>query len=105
MDNHYDAICGITQQELYQYFSEPIKAMADKFSCSVDEMKRILKKQYDGYHFSEELVDIYNPFSLINAFAKQKIDSYWYRSGNPTYLAWLLEGHHINMQKTDRAAL
>ena len=99
MDSHYDAICGITESELYNTFAESIQRMAVKYRCSIDEMKQILKKQYDGYHFSEELIDIYNPFSLINAFARNKIDNYWYQSGTPTYLARLLDGHNVNMQK------
>ena len=104
MDSKFDAICGITEEELYQYFEEPIKEMAENYACSVDEMKEILKKQYDGYHFSEKMLDIYNPFSIINAFDLKRIDDYWYRSGTPTYLAKLLEGHNVNMQKlTSRA--
>ena len=104
MDSKFDAICGITEEELYQYFAEPIKEMADNYTCSVDEMKEILKKQYDGYHFSKKMIDIYNPFSIINAFDLKNIDDYWYRSGTPTYLVKLLEGHNVNMQKlTSRA--
>ena len=99
MDSKFDAICGITEEELYQYFAEPIKEMAENYGCSVDEMKEILKKQYDGYHFSKKMIDIYNPFSIINAFDLKNIDDYWYRSGTPTYLVKLLEGHHVNMQK------
>ena len=99
MDSKFDAICGITEEELYQYFAEPIKEMADKYGCAVDEMKGELKKQYDGYHFSENMLDIYNPFSIINAFDLKRIDDYWYRSGTPTYLVKLLEGHNVNMQK------
>ena len=104
MDSKFDAICGITEEELYRYFAEPIKEMAENYECSVDEMKEILKKQYDGYHFSKKMLDIYNPFSIINAFDLKNIDDYWYRSGTPTYLVKLLEGHNVNMQKlTSRA--
>ena len=99
MDSKFDAICGITEEELYQYFAEPINEMAEKYCCSVDEIKEQLKNQYDGYHFSENMLDIYNPFSIINAFDLKRIDDYWYRSGTPTYLAKLLEGHNVNMQK------
>ena len=99
MDSAYDAICGITEEELHRVFAGPIAQMADESRCSISEMKAILKKQYDGYHFSGKLVDIYNPISIINAFAKQRIDSYWYQSGTPTYLAKLLDGHRINIQK------
>ncbi len=99
MDSRYDAICGITEDELYSVLGEAISEMANKFDYTVDEMKSLLKKQYDGYHFSEALLDIYNPFSIINAFDKLKLDNYWYKSGTPTYLVKLLEGHHVNMQK------
>ena len=99
MSAHFDAICGITQEELHQVFAQPIAQMAQKYRCSVEQMQTILKKQYDGYHFSEALTDIYNPFSIINAFQELRLDSYWYQSGTPTYLAKLIEGHQINMQK------
>lgn len=99
MESKYDALCGITETELYSYFAEAIEEMAKKMDYSVDRMKEVLKKQYDGYHFSEEMIDIYNPFSMINAFDSVKMENYWYRSGTPTYLVKLLEGHHINMQK------
>ncbi|MBR3025604.1 MAG: AAA family ATPase, partial [Oscillospiraceae bacterium] len=81
-------------------FSEPIKELATKNEYTEDEMKKELKKQYDGYHFSSNLsTEIYNPFSIINAFKKMFIDDYWYKTGTPTYLAELLEGHSVNMQK------
>ena len=58
MDSHYDALCGITEEELHTVFAEPITQMALKRKVSVDEIKTILKKQYDGYHFSGEMLDI-----------------------------------------------
>ena len=99
MDSRYDAICGITEAELHNTFFEAIVVMAKKLGYTVEEMKAELKRQYDGYHFSNALVDVYNPFSIINAFNKLDIDNYWYKSGMPTYLVKLIEGHNINMQK------
>ena len=63
------------------------------------EMKAILKRQYDGYHFSPAMEDIYNPFSLLNAFAKKMLRDYWFASGTPTYLVRLL--NHTNEQIND----
>ena len=60
-------------------------------------MKLRLKKQYDGYHFSEDLTDIYNPFSILNVFGKQRMDDYWFRSGTPTYLIRLLNHTQENL--------
>lgn len=99
MDSRYDAICGITEAELHNTFFEAIVVMAKKLGYTVEEMKAELKRQYDGYHFSNALVDVYNPFSIINAFNKLDIDNYWYKSGTPTYLVKLIEGHNVNMQK------
>ena len=97
MDPYYDALCGITEEELYKCFDEGIRLMAEDEEVSVEEMKAILKKRYDGYHFSKGMRDIYNPFSIINALSKKTLSDYWYRSGTPTYLAKLIEGHKINM--------
>ncbi len=99
MDSQYDAICGITETELHSVFSEPIEQMAREYQCSADQMKAMLKKQYGGYHFSRETLDIYNPFGILNVFDQLQIDNYWYRSGSTTYLAKLLAKNHINMQK------
>jgi hypothetical protein len=62
-------------------------------------MKLRLKLQYDGYHFSEELTDIYNPFSILNAFDKRRIADYWFATGTPTYLIRLLNHTQENLNE------
>lgn len=99
MDPRYEALCGITTEELYRYFNDPIRTLAAKFGFTEEEMKAFLKQKYDGYHFSESLIDIYNPFSLLNAFAAQRIDDYWFRSGTPTYLVRLLKHSKENLNE------
>lgn len=94
MDRRFDTLCGITQQEMEHYFAEPITALAERYQCSVGEMKDMLKKQYDGYHFSDALIGVYNPFSLLNAFDQTRIFDYWYATGTPTYLEKLLKHNH-----------
>lgn len=98
MSKELEAICGITEAELYESFAEPIRTLAEEYQFSESEMKAFLKKQYDGYHFSQRMTDIYNPFSLINAFESNTIGDYWFRSGTPTYLIKLLGGHQVNVQ-------
>ena len=63
------------------------------------EMKELLKQKYDGYHFSEKMTDIYNPFSLLNSFAQQRLDDYWFRSGTPSYLLRLLNHSEENLDE------
>ena len=99
MDARYETLCGITQEELDSYFVEPVSAMAERSRCSFEEMKSILKQKYDGYHFSDSLTDVYNPFSLLNAFNKKSIRDYWFSSGTPTYLIRLLAHFKENMNE------
>ena len=90
MDEQYETLCGITQEELEHYFAEPIETLAKKYKTTTEGMLEMLKNRYDGYHFSSNLKDIYNPFSLLNAFAKRELRDYWFASGTPTYLVRLL---------------
>ena len=99
MDPRYETLCGITQQELEDYFAEAIEEMAGSQGVSGDEMKELLKRQYDGYHFSEKMTDVYNPFSLLNAFATGTIRDYWFSSGTPSYLVRLLSHTGENLDE------
>ena len=97
MHGKYETLCGISQEELDDNFREPMESMAKVYHCSYEEMRDKLKAQYDGYHFSKNMTDIYNPFSLLNAFASLDISDYWFKSGTPTYLIRLLSHSNENM--------
>ena len=99
MDARYETLCGITQEELDSYFVEPVSAMAERSRCSFEEMKSILKQKYDGYHFSDNMTDVYNPFSLLNALDSLRLQDYWFSSGTPTYLIRLLAHFKENMNE------
>lgn len=99
MDVRYEALCGITQEEIVKYFTEPVSQMAVEYQCTPEEMYKLLKKQYDGYHFSDKLTDIYNPFSLLNALDAKRIKDYWFSTGTPTYLIRLLNHSHERMNE------
>ena len=91
MDEAYAALCGITQEELLTTLSPYIDRFAEKLNISREETISMLKQKYNGYHFCWPSPDIFNPFSLLNAFAKQKIEDYWFGSGTPTYLIEMLK--------------
>ena len=99
MDARYEALCGITQEELDRYFAEPMADMTTEYRCTPEEMRQKLKLQYDGYHFSKRMTDIYNPFSLLNALDRNSIEDYWFCSGTPTYLVRLLRHFRENMNE------
>ena len=92
MTEEFDALCGITDEELDHYFDERVAALAAKKSVTKEEMRNMLRKRYDGYHFSEALHGVYNPFSLLNVFKYLSFKDYWFETGTPTYLVRLL-GH------------
>lgn len=82
----FSAICGITEDEVKTVFAEDIRTMGEKNGYSPEEMFLKIKDMYDGYHFSEDSADIYNPFSLLNAFDDGKLTSGWFASATPSYL-------------------
>ena len=99
MDPRYETLCGITEKELYQYFEVPIGRLAGQYKCDTEQMKARLKRHYDGYHFSDEMTDIYNPFSILNVFDTNRIADYWFRSGTPGYLVRLLNHSQENLNE------
>ena len=99
LDERYEALCGITKEELYSTFDEQIKAMAVKYKVSEDGMKYKLKRKFDGYHFSPNMLDIYNPFSVLNTMNKKILADYWFATGTPTYLVRLLSHCKENLNE------
>ena len=86
----YAAICGITEEEMAAQMDEDLDILAGRLNVNREEVVKKLKAHYDGYHFTWPSPDIYNPFSLLNAFADGRLDSYWFGSGTPTYLIEML---------------
>ena len=91
LSSRFASICGITEQELHQYFKEDIRLLGESQGMSPEDAARELKQWYDGYHFSDKSEDIYNPFSLLNTFAQRQFGSYWFETGTPTFLVELLK--------------
>ena len=91
MDEPYAVICGISEDEICLQMKDDLGGLAKKLEITPEEALMKLKENYDGYHFTSPSPDIYNPFSLLNAFADGKFGSYWFGSGTPTYLINMLE--------------
>ena len=91
MDEPYAVICGISEDEIRLQMKDDLEGLAKKLEITPEEALMKLKENYDGYHFTSPSPDIYNPFSLLNAFADGKFGSYWFGSGTPTYLINMLK--------------
>ena len=99
MDSRYEALCGITLEEMLEVFHEPIQELAKKYKTDYDGMVEMLRKRYDGYHFSSEMTGVFNPFSLLNCFDKLEMRNYWFATGTPTYLMRLLSHSDKNINE------
>src|SRR5574344_21879 len=99
MDSRYEALCGITLEEMLDVFHEPIHELAKKYKTDYDGMVEMLKKRYDGYHFSSEMTGVFNPFSLLNCFNKLEMRNYWFATGTPTYLMRVLSHSDKNINE------
>ena len=102
MDARYSDICGISEQELKSYFSESVKTLAEVNGLSVEECYEKLASMYDGYHFSENSIGVYNPFSLLNTFNSGKFRMYWFETGTPTFLVRYLKQGNYNLDNISR---
>jgi hypothetical protein len=95
-DADYASICGITIPELTENFKEGIQQLAEKQRCTADEAVDMLREQYDGYHFTKDMVDVFNPYSLLYAFQKLELTDYWFRTGTPAFVIEMLKKHRGN---------
>ena len=99
MWDEYVGLCGISEQELYDYLTPEMHEFAAAQQMDYEKFCSELRECYDGYHFVEDSIGIYNPFSLLNAFKRNKFGSYWFETGTPTYLVELLKKHHYNLER------
>ena len=86
MNPEFAAVCGISEEEIRAQMADYVEDYAEAKKMTCDETIEALKRQYDGYHFAWPSPDIFNPFSLLNAFQDRALKSYWFESGTPTFL-------------------
>ena len=101
MDDDYSTICGFTQEEIEQNFQEGIKQLAQKEELTVEQTLGALRQMYDGYHFSADSPGGYNPYSIINALAKRKIENYCFSTGTPSFLVEMIRKFNADISKID----
>ena len=102
----YAAICGITKEEMLRDFKPEIGKLAEYERRTFDEAVALLTAHYDGYHFSHDnMVDVFNPFSLINALADSKLRNYWASSGATSMLPKFVDDMEIRLKDFDHCAL
>ncbi len=102
----YAAICGITKEEVLRDFKPEINKLAEYEDWTFDEAVAQLTAYYDGYHFSRRnMVDVFNPFSLINALSDSDLKNYWASSGATSMLPKFVDDLEIRLKDFDHSAL
>ena len=95
----YVALCGITEQEIIDNFQPEMERMGKLNGWSMEETHDRLKEYYDGYHFCRRnMMDIYNPYSLINSLSTGELTNYWASSGATTLLPKFVNDIEIELE-------
>lgn len=102
LDPAFSAICGITEEELTTALREDIEHLAEVYELTYEEMHEKLKLRYDGYRFSRQSPDIYNPFSLLKSFQQREVTNYWFESGTPTFLIRQMQHFKTDIMSLDK---
>lgn len=105
MVSRYTDICGITDKELHAYFDTSASELAKAEGLDKQTCYDKLKEQYDGYHFEENSIGIYNPFSVLNTFDNMCFRDYWFETGTPSFLVELLKKCDYNLNNLQEEQL
>ena len=98
-DDAYSDICGISEEELLSNFQIGIETLSQKYNTLPEETCAELKRRYDGYRFSSEGKEMYNPYSLMKVMDKERYGNYWIESGQPTLLKEQLKHCNADLNK------
>ena len=101
LEPRYNALCGISESEMAEYFHEDFKVFAAENDIAPDEAARQFKRYYDGYRFASSGENIYNPFSVVSAFAAMDFGMYWFASGTSYYLVKEMEKSNFDFHSLE----
>lgn len=103
LNSKYVDICGIFENDLHEVFDDFINELGKANGLTYEETCQRLKEQYNGYHFCENSIGVYNPFSLLNTFDQKRFYDYWFQSGTPSYLMELLKQNNYDLMDLQSA--
>ncbi len=104
-DKRYTTVCGISAEELHQYFDDSIDSLAEANNLTKEQCYERLKKDFDGYHFDVDAPGMYNPFSVLNTLATKQFRDYWFETGTPSFLVYQLQKTNYPLEEMTREEL
>ena len=102
MDARFTSACGITEKEIRDHLDDNVAQMAEKLAIDKESCYQRLKENYDGYHFREDSVGVYNPFSLLTALKHMEMKDFWFETGTPTFLVETLKRNNYELENMTR---
>jgi hypothetical protein len=102
MDQKASSLLGYTQDELEFYFKDHINELSKTFSLTKEKTLSKIRYWYNGYRFSEAKIKVYNPFSTLLLFKKQKFSSHWFATGTPTFLINLIKKENPDIENFEK---
>ncbi len=97
MNKDYTDLCGITQQELTDYFTPKIDSLAEIEGLTSAQILTKIKHWYNGYRFHHNSKTIYNPYSLLGLFHSQEFKNFWFTTATPTFLIELIKSQQFDL--------
>lgn len=105
-DASYANLCGITKDEITEYFMPEVRQMGEHNGWTIEETLKQLKSYYDGYHFCRtNMIDVFNPFSVMNALADKELRNYWAASGATSLLYKFVDNLDLRVNELDNSAI
>lgn len=101
----FSGMCGITEGEMKQFLLPEVQALAKRRSMTENECLKVLREQYDGYHFHMDGEGVYNPYSLLKALYEKSFGSYWFETGTPEFLVRKLKEGSFDLRKLTNQTL
>ena len=99
LNPQYACLCGITEEEMEKTFAPEIQKLAQCANLERVDCLAKLRKMYDGYHFTSGSLGVYNPFSLLKAFAECRLGAFWFATGTPTFLTSQVKNVRLSASK------
>lgn len=104
-ESRYASLCGITNEEIESCLGPEMDVMAKAMGVTYEQLRQRLREYYDGYHFTDDLIDVYNPTSLLTALDDKKIRNYWASDGATLLLPTILMENDVQMEKLDPSSV
>ena len=101
----YVTVCGMTNEEIDEVFAPELTLLAEANKMTTEQARQRLREYYDGYHFSQNLIDVYNPTSVLKAFNNRVFENNWASDGATLLLPTILKENNIDIEQMDNVTV